>query len=338
VPGDGYLWTPGYWGYTADGYYWVPGVWVQAPYQGALWTPGYWGYWNHHYGFYHGYWGPHIGYYGGINYGFGYIGFGYQGGYWGGGHFHYNRTVNNINISVVHDAYNRPVAQDNGGGTRVSFNGGQGGLHVRARPAELAARGETHTAPMSAQLQNEHSASTNRAQFTHGEQGRPAHLAVSQPLAADRNVRAPASLQEHNPTSGQQRGDIETHPNPVQAPVRSGEPARNQPVQNQRVQNLPERNTVDRSTPAQQPHRQTAPQRQSTPPERPMDVQHQAAPVREGTSQGPASASQHPSAPQTQRQVVPQQTHAAEPKPQHQAAPQQHETSAAQEKKDEHPR
>ena len=25
-PGDGYLWTPGYWAYGAAGYYWVPGT------------------------------------------------------------------------------------------------------------------------------------------------------------------------------------------------------------------------------------------------------------------------------------------------------------------------
>jgi len=26
-PGDGYLWTPGYWAYGDDDYYWVPGTW-----------------------------------------------------------------------------------------------------------------------------------------------------------------------------------------------------------------------------------------------------------------------------------------------------------------------
>ena len=30
-PGDGYIWTPGYWAYGPDGYYWVPGTWVIAP-------------------------------------------------------------------------------------------------------------------------------------------------------------------------------------------------------------------------------------------------------------------------------------------------------------------
>ena len=34
-PGDGYLWTPGYWAYGPEGYYWVPGVWVRPPQVGV---------------------------------------------------------------------------------------------------------------------------------------------------------------------------------------------------------------------------------------------------------------------------------------------------------------
>ena len=31
-PGEGYMWTPGYWAWDDDdGYYWVPGTWVEAP-------------------------------------------------------------------------------------------------------------------------------------------------------------------------------------------------------------------------------------------------------------------------------------------------------------------
>jgi hypothetical protein len=30
-PGEGYIWTPGYWAYGDNGYYWVPGTWVLAP-------------------------------------------------------------------------------------------------------------------------------------------------------------------------------------------------------------------------------------------------------------------------------------------------------------------
>ena len=42
LPGDGYLWAPGYWGYdyAANDYYWVPGTWVYPPQAGFLWTPG----------------------------------------------------------------------------------------------------------------------------------------------------------------------------------------------------------------------------------------------------------------------------------------------------------
>jgi hypothetical protein len=42
-PGDGFLWTPGYWAYGDAGYFWVPGVWMRPPRIGVLWTPGYWG-------------------------------------------------------------------------------------------------------------------------------------------------------------------------------------------------------------------------------------------------------------------------------------------------------
>ena len=75
-PGDGYIWTPGYWAYGPEGYYWVPGTWVMPPTVGVLWTPGYWGWGNGVYIWHAGYWGPHVGFYGGVNYGYGYLGTG----------------------------------------------------------------------------------------------------------------------------------------------------------------------------------------------------------------------------------------------------------------------
>ena len=97
-PGDGYLWTPGYWAYddSVSDYYWVAGTWILPPEEGYLWTPGYWGWDNGGYFFNDGYWGPTVGFYGGINYGFGYWGGGYGGGRWDNGHFYYNRSVNNM--------------------------------------------------------------------------------------------------------------------------------------------------------------------------------------------------------------------------------------------------
>lgn len=192
APGDGYIWTPGYWAWATTGYYWVPGAWVEPPYTGALWTPGYWAYRNNRYVFYRGYWGPHVGYYGGVNYGYGYVGLGYQGGYWHGGEFNYNRAVNNINLNVVHHVYDYRV--NNPGGIRVSFNGGRGGIQVRPRAAELAAWREPHAAPMRAQLEKEQAARQDRAQYDRFNHGHPADLAVNRPLAADRNEHAPAMV------------------------------------------------------------------------------------------------------------------------------------------------
>ena len=159
APGDGYIWTPGYWAYGPGGYYWVAGQWVEPPYEEALWTPGYWGFgygggyfWNR------GYWGPAIGFYGGINYGFGYFGTGFYGGYWRDRHFFYNREYAHVGFSsryVYNQRFNnvngiRPGGQsftthvevgnqfrggsynqnrgNFGGGQAQTFRGGQPGL------------------------------------------------------------------------------------------------------------------------------------------------------------------------------------------------------------------
>ena len=115
IPGDGYIWTPGYWAWTGEGYEWVDGAWVEPPYVDALWTPGYWGYGDGGYLWNAGYWGTSIGYYGGINYGFGYFGTGFYGGYWGGGHFCYNRGYNNFGgRGGFRNVYDRPVRGFNG--------------------------------------------------------------------------------------------------------------------------------------------------------------------------------------------------------------------------------
>jgi WXXGXW repeat (2 copies) len=63
-PGDGYIWTPGYWAWDPDvaDYYWVPGTWVLGPEPGFLWTPGYWGWGNGGFFWTAGYWGPVVGF------------------------------------------------------------------------------------------------------------------------------------------------------------------------------------------------------------------------------------------------------------------------------------
>jgi hypothetical protein len=121
APGDGYIWTPGYWAYGPEGYEWINGAWVNAPYTGALWTPGYWGDADDGYFWNAGYWGPTIGYYGGINYGFGYFGIGFYGGYWGGGRFWYNRAYCNIGVGRGFNVYNRSYSGFSGRPGGASF-------------------------------------------------------------------------------------------------------------------------------------------------------------------------------------------------------------------------
>jgi hypothetical protein len=182
-PGDGYLWTPGYWAYGPDGYYWVPGTWILPPRVGFLWTPGYWGFAGGLYAWHAGYWGPHIGFYGGVNYGFGYSGVGFGGGMWVGGHFRYNTAVTNVNTSIVHNTYvNRTVINNNTTINRTSFNG-PGGVNTRPTSSEMAASREQHVAPTQAQASHERSAISNRSQSAAVNHGRPSNAAMSHPSA-----------------------------------------------------------------------------------------------------------------------------------------------------------
>jgi hypothetical protein len=183
-PGDGYLWTPGYWSYTRQGYYWVPGVWALPPEVGYLWTPGYWGFVGGMYRYNYGSWGQYVGYYGGINYGFGYGGTGYQGGYWDRGRFNYNRSVNHVNITNV-NVYNRNIS--NTTNNRTSYNG-PGGITRRPLPAETAAMRGQRVPPMTTQLQHQQEAAQNRQQFASVNHGHPAVLAAMKPIHAGKPI------------------------------------------------------------------------------------------------------------------------------------------------------
>jgi len=213
-PGDGYMWTPGYWGWGSAGYYWVPGTWVVAPHPGLLWTPGYWGWGGGAYIWHAGYWGPHVGFYGGINYGFGFTGVGYAGGYWHGGHFFYNRYVNHITITNAH-IYNRVVVNEHV--TRVSFNGGRGGIVARPTRDEERFDHERHFEATRMQMDHEHSARENRAFRASVNHGRPAVGGTPRPgefRPANRPVPRPQPV-AHN----MNHGGNAPHPVPQSRPV-----------------------------------------------------------------------------------------------------------------------
>lgn len=181
-PGDGYLWTPGYWYWDDDisDYYWVPGTWVLAPEVGFLWTPGWWSWGGDAFMWHEGYWGPTIGFYGGINYGFGYFGVGFAGGRWDNGHFFYNRAVMNVNVTDIHNVYNTTVV-NNTTINRVSYNGGNGGVTARPTAQEEAAEHDRHVPPSAAQTQHVQTARGNPELRASANHGKPPIAATEKP-------------------------------------------------------------------------------------------------------------------------------------------------------------
>ena len=189
-PGDSYIWTPGYWAWADGDYYWVPGTWVEAPEVGFLWTPGYWGWGGSSFIFNEGYWGPQVGFYGGINYGYGYFGQGFQGGRWDNGHFFYNRSVSNVDVTVIHNTYNTTVV--NNTVTRVSYSGGTGGINARPTPEEEVAAQGRHIPPVAAQTEHAQTARSNPQLRVSVNHGQPPIAATPKPGAFSEGGVVPA--------------------------------------------------------------------------------------------------------------------------------------------------
>ena len=247
-PGDGYIWTPGYWAWDDDDqdYYWVPGTWVLAPEPGYLWTPGYWGWGGSAFFFHEGYWGPVVGFYGGINYGFGYFGHGYEGGRWEHDHFYYNREVNRINDREIRNVYNERVNVRNE--SHVSFNGGNGGINERASREEENAARERHIGAVSAQQEHVQAARSNRELRASENHGRPAIAATERPGAfSGGGVVAARSGGNYNPPANRgpqntERTNAERNPGvnnsnrPPNATSRNDINANRQPSSNNRAE------------------------------------------------------------------------------------------------------
>jgi hypothetical protein len=197
TPND--LWSPGYWAYADGGYYWVPGTWVPAPDPGLLWTPGYWA-WNNGFFFWNaGYWAPQVGFYGGVNYGFGYFGNGYAGGRWQGNQFRYNTAVSNVNRNAIRNVYSSRTGIVNNT-SRVSYNGGRGGIAARPTQSQSAVASGHRVAPTSVQTQHERVAAQSRA-----NRGRPATAAVARPLgSSSRPAAAPHAQRQAAPQQQRQ--------------------------------------------------------------------------------------------------------------------------------------
>ena len=219
-PEDGYIWTPGYWAYgDDDGYFWVPGTWVMAPEVGYLWTPGYWGWGDNAYFFHEGYWGTQVGFYGGISYGYGYFGNGYEGGRWDNGHFFYNQSVSNVNVTVIHNVYSTRV-ENNTTVNRVSFNGGNGGVSARPTSQQEAFANEKHVAPVASQTEHVQAARANPELRVSANHGKP-------PIAA---TAKPGAFKETGAVAAKERGAV--HSAPAAAENNSARPSAETPRPN----------------------------------------------------------------------------------------------------------
>ncbi len=232
-PGPGYIWTPGYWAYGPDGYFWVPGTWIYPPEVGFLWTPGYWAFEDGFYEWSPGYWGPEVGFYGGINYGFGYTGVGFFGGYWRGGNYYYNRTVTNVDVTVVHNTYNTTVINNNV--SRVSFNGGRDGITASPTSREMEAVRQHHISMTSEQTQHQHAAGSNRTLLASVNHGRPDVAATPRP--GEFHGRAAVETGRHgNSNRPFENSKQANHPG---KPPENGRSIENRPLENPRETNHP---------------------------------------------------------------------------------------------------
>jgi len=318
-PGDGYLWTPGYWAYAADdeGYYWVPGTWVMAPEAGLLWTPAYWSWGGNGYVFNNGYWGQQVGFYGGVSYGYGYYGDGYEGGRWQNGQFYYNRSVSNVNVTNIHNVYNTTVINHNTTVNRVSYNGGNGGISARPTPQQESVMHERHIPAVAAQTQHEQAARTNPEQRASVNHGTPAVAATPKPGAfSDHAVvhakqtgtpyNAPVNRAAPQPTATapvahtentgrSDRPSMNSRPESNRAPsARANQPEPNKPEPSRQPAAQPGREPDPKHPPAVQPNNRPESSR-SEPSERPMPppASERSQPERTAAPDSRAQQQQH---------------------------------------------
>jgi hypothetical protein len=289
-PGDGYIWTPGYWAWDGSDYYWVPGTWVMAPEAGYLWTPGYWGWGGEGFLFNEGYWGPSVGFYGGINYGFGYFGNGYEGGRWENGHFFYNTSLNNVDAHNIHNVYNTRVNE--GVVNRVSYNGGNGGINAHATAREEAAAHEKHIGPVAAQTQHAWSARNNPQQKFSANHGTPALAATPNANLAVHPKELPPVVRPAAPNTGNAKVDQKYQKQQDKLVAKQTQDRQNlQQKQDKEHQQLAKQNaSAARQQQTEQKHQQQTQHMQQTHTQQAQQMQARQQPSGSGGSRGGGGA------------------------------------------------
>ncbi len=276
APGDGYLWTPGYWGWANDDYYWIPGTWVMPPQVGFLWTPGYWGWGGAGFMFNDGYWGPSVGFYGGIDYGFGYFGNGYEGGRWENGRFFYNTSLNRVDGNF-HNVYNTHVDERV---NRVSFNGGAGGISARASVQEEAAARGNHTPAAAAQTQHAWSARNDPQQRLAANHGAPPVTATPRSTTASHpNDLAPVNRNAPNTGNAKQDQKYQKEQDKVAAKQTQDRQKLQKTQDNEHQQLARQKADPVKSQQMEQRHQQQTQQMQATHTQQTQQMQQRQAPA-----------------------------------------------------------
>ena len=109
-----------------------------------------------------------------INYGFGYYGAGFVGGVWAGGSFRYNTAVWPVNRTSIHNTYyNKTIVNNYYNHSRVSYNGGRGGISARPTAADRSAYASRRYGATPEQVTHARYASQDRTLYAKTNGGRP---------------------------------------------------------------------------------------------------------------------------------------------------------------------
>ena len=185
---------------------------------------------------------------------------------------YYNRSVNNISTTNITNVYNKTVI-NNVSVTRVSYNGGSGGVQAQPSAFDQQAARERHLAVTPVQAQHIQAARSNPVLRASQNNGRPPIAATARPAAFTGAgvVQATRGGAVHNPSQPQARGERAKAPAEQQrsqaerAPMERPPPPR-PPVEQQRAQ--AERAPMERPPPPRPPVEQR-PQAERPPPPRP---------------------------------------------------------------------
>jgi len=181
--------------------------------------------------------------------------------------------VDTVHITNVY--VNRTVIVNND--SHVAFNGGEGGVAARPTAQEETYARETHTAPVAAQVQQEHAASQNKALFASENHGAPAVAATAKPgefsgrnVVAAKAAGAPYHAPAMSPKEARASAPAENRSATPNEANRASTPAASSRDSNQREENArpAELRSQETARPAPKENASKAKPKKQAPPKR----------------------------------------------------------------------